>query len=218
MQIHCKIILNAKVTRLVKMIIPGLRFLMTSRSICWRRVVSTFALTLIAGLSCLLLMGTPPAIAGIDDDKFEGNIFALYGGNGSLVPPKVTLTDSFKRGKPALLVFYVDDSRDCKQYATVVSQLQAYYGRVSDFMPINVDAIPNKSTYAPTEWGYYYAGVVPQTVLLDQSGKVAFNGKGKVHFERVDDAFRKVFNLLPRSESVELKQRSVNEFNTELAK
>ncbi|WP_199248793.1 thylakoid membrane photosystem I accumulation factor [[Phormidium] sp. ETS-05] len=157
-------------------------------------------------------------MAGLKDDNFDGNIYALYGGNGSLVPPKVTLAEALKRDdKPALLVFYVDDSSDCKQYATVVSQLQSYYGRVADFLPVSVDAIPVQSSYSPSEPGYYYQGVVPQTVLLDQSGKLVFNGLGQVPFEKVDDAFREVFNLLPRSESLELKQRPVNELNTELA-
>ena len=117
---------------------------------------------------------------------------------------------------PALLVFYVDDSSDCKQYAIVVSRLQEYYGRAASLIPISVDAIPVKSTYTPEEPGYYYQGIVPQTVLLNQKGEVVFNGKGQVKFEEVDDVLREVFDLLPRSESVELKRRSFNEFNTEL--
>jgi len=52
----------------------------------------------------------PPALASIDD-RFDGNIFVLYGGNGSLVPPKVTLAKSLAGDRPTLLVFYVDDSR-----------------------------------------------------------------------------------------------------------
>lgn len=166
---------------------------------------------------CWCLAAMPPALAGLNDDRFDGNIYALYGGNGSLVPPKVTLAKALKReDKAALLVFYLDDSSDCKQYATVVSQLQAYYGRAADLIPINVDAIPVKTTYAPSEPGYYYEGVVPQTVLLDLSGQIAFNGNGQVPFEEVDDAFREVYNLLPRSESLELKRKPVNELNTEL--
>ncbi|MCL1470034.1 thylakoid membrane photosystem I accumulation factor [Argonema antarcticum] len=184
----------------------------------WRQIFASCLLTLFAALSCLLLMGTPPALAGINDDYFDGNIYVLYAGNGSLVPSKVTLAQSLKGNKPTLLVFYVDDSRDSKQYAAVVSHLQQFYGRAADIIPVDVDSIPAKSTYEPTEPGYYYKGFVPQVVLFDQSGKEVLNGKGQVPFEQVDDAFRKLFNLLPRSESAELKQRVVNEFNTELAK
>lgn len=183
-----------------------------------RRLFASSLLTLVAALFCLLLIGTPPALAGINDDKYDGNIFVLYAGNGSLVPSKVTLAQSLKRDTPTLLVFYTDDSKDCKQYAIVVSRLQEFYGRAADFIPVSVDAIPAKSTYAPTEPGYYYKGYVPQVVLLDKSGKEVLNAKGQVPFEQIDDAFRELFNLLPRSESVELKLRSFNEFNSELTK
>ena len=43
-----------------------------------------------------------------------------------------------------------------------------------------------------------------------------FNGKGQVKFEAMDDILRNLFHLLPRSESVELKQKTFNEFNSEL--
>jgi hypothetical protein len=181
-----------------------------------RLLVSRCLLSLVAILGCLLLLGAPPALAGLNDDKFDGNIFVLYGGNGSLVPPRVTLAESLKQHKPALLVFYVDDSSDCKRYATVVSYLQAPYGRAASFIPVNIDSLALKSTYTPTEPGYYYEGLVPQTVLIDQKGKVVLNETGQVAYERVDDVFRKVFDLLPRSESVELKRRTFNEINTEL--
>jgi thiol-disulfide isomerase/thioredoxin len=160
----------------------------------------------------------PAALAGINDDRFDGNIFVLYAGNGSLVPPKVTLAASLEQKKPVLLVFYVDDSRDCKQYAPVVSRMQAFYGRAANFVLVNVDAIVPKSSYKPSEPGYYYKGVVPQVLVFNQSGDVVLNEKGLVPFEQVDDTFREVFDLLPRSKSVELKRRLVNEFNTELTK
>ncbi|MBV8883671.1 MAG: thylakoid membrane photosystem I accumulation factor [Chroococcidiopsidaceae cyanobacterium CP_BM_RX_35] len=180
----------------------------------WRRQISLCLIMLV----CLFLLSMPPALAGLNDDHFDGNIFVLYGGNGSLVPSKVTLAESLKRDRPTLMVFYVDDSSDCKQYAIVVSQIQAFYGRAADLIPVNVDAIPIKSTYAPTEPGYYYKGFVPQVLVFDQAGKVVLDKKGQVPYEQVDDTFRELFNLLPRSESVELKRRPVNEFNTELTR
>jgi hypothetical protein len=167
-------------------------------------------------LACLVWLYPTPALAGLNDDRFDGDIFALYAGNGSLVPPKVTLEEAFKRQRPALLVFYLDDSRDCKQFATVVSQLQGFYGRVSDFIPMRVDSLPVQAEFSPVEPGYYYEGSVPQTILFDSMGKVVLNEVGVVSFEAVDDVFREVFDLLPRSQSVPLKRRSVNELTTEL--
>ncbi|MGK7946664.1 MAG: thioredoxin family protein, partial [Microcystaceae cyanobacterium] len=82
-----------------------------------------------------------PAFASIDDDRLDGNIFVVYAGNGSLVPSKITLADSLKRERPAIIVYYVDDSRDCKQYAIVVSRLQEFYGRAATIIPVSIDSI-----------------------------------------------------------------------------
>ena len=179
----------------------------------WWRSVSVLILSV---MTIAVLAFSNPALAGLTDDRYDGEIFALYAGNGSLVPPKVELEDSFNKHKPALMVFYTDDSSDSKQFSSVVSQLQAFYGRAADFLPIRVDSLPIKEKYDPTEPGYYYKGFVPQTVLFDQSGKVVFDGKGNVAYEQVDEVFRTVFDLLPRSESTALKRRVVNEVNIEL--
>lgn len=187
----------------------------TTRYMKWR-LVSSCLLSLVAIFSCLLLLGTPPALAGLNDDQFDGNIFVLYGGNASLVPPRMSLAESMKQKKPAVLVFYVDDSKDCKQYTTVVSRLQAFYGRAASLIPIDVDTLSLKSTYEPTEPAYYYKGLVPQIVVINQKGKVVLNETGQVPYERIDDVLRKVFDLLPRAESVELRRRQFNELNAEL--
>lgn len=188
--------------------------LLNNRSLPQR--LTTFLLSLIIIFGFFLGLGTPTALASLTDDHYDGTIFTLYGGNGSLVPPKVTLADSFQRHKPALLVFYLDDSKDCKEYTTTVSQLQAYYGRAADFIPLTVDSLSPNPSKDPQNPRYYYQGFVPQTVLINQSGKVVFDEKGIVPFEKVDDVFREVFDLVPRSESVTLKRRQVNELNTEL--
>ena len=159
---------------------------------------------------------TSSAYAGIDDDRLDGNIFVVYAGNGSLVPPRLNLAETFQRKIPAIIVYYLDDSSDCKRFAAIVSRFQEFYGRAASIIPVTVDSIPLKSSYRPDEPGYYYRGGVPQTVVLDQQGKVVYDGLGNVKYEDVDDVLRKVFELLPRSESVELKRRSFNEFNAEL--
>jgi len=179
--------------------------------------LSRFLLVVLLSVGSFLCF-TFPATAALNNDRYDGEIFALYAGNGSLVPPKVSLEASLQRHYPALLLLYADDSRDCKQYAVVVSQLQGVYGRVTNFIAVRADSIPVKSTYAPTEPGYYYHGVVPQTVVFDTHGKVVLNASGARSFESVDDVFRQMFELLPRSESAELKRRPLNEINTELVK
>lgn len=157
-----------------------------------------------------------PAWAALTDDRYDGDIFALYAGNGSLVPPKSTLANSLQKKKPVLLVFYTDDSSDCKKYSLIVSQTQAFYGRVIDILAIRVDSLPVKNRFEPIEAGYYYKGFVPQTLIFDQAGKVVLNETGAIEYEKIDDEFRKIFDLLPRSQSIPLKRRMVNEVSTEL--
>jgi hypothetical protein len=160
----------------------------------------------------------PSASASLQDDRFDGNIFALYAGNGSLVPPQLTLAQSFKGERPTILTFYIEDSQDCKQFSATVSELQAYYGRAADIIPINVDAIPLKASYSNDEPGYYYRGKVPQTLVFDVSGQKVLDIVGKTTFEPFDNKLREIFNLLPRSESIELKRRPFNEVNAEIVK
>ena len=194
--------------------IKQLRAILTSdRFKIWHSLTKIFILFI--AVVCLGSYWTSPAIASINDDRYEGNIFILFAGNGSLVPPRIDLAASLAREIPAIIVFYVDDSSDCKQFSGVVSRLQEYYGRAASIIPVSVDSLI-KSEYTPQEPGYYYQGVVPQTVVLDGIGQVVYNGKGQVPYEEIDDTLREVFDLLPRSESVTLKRRSFNEFNSEL--
>lgn len=160
--------------------------------------------------------GTLGAIASLTDDRYDGNIFALYAGNGSLVPPKTTLAEAFRRQRPALLVFYLDDSRDSKQHSSVISQLQAFYGRAADFIPVSVDSVLPQRSYGPEEPEYYYRGFVPQVVLFDQSGEIVLDETAQVSFEHIDDQFRALFSLVPRDSSEERVPKAVNEINTEM--
>jgi len=181
-----------------------------------RRLSTTLVLIGLLAVAWLSLGGQPVALAGLTDDNYDGNIFALYAGNGSLVPPRVSLEQSIKYNKPAIVVIYVDDSSDCKKFSSVISQLQAPYGRVANFIPIMADSIPVKASYDPTEAGYYFENAVPQTLVFDAEGEVVFNHTGITTYEAIDDVMREVFDLLPRSESVELRRRPINEVNTEL--
>lgn len=182
----------------------------------WKRLFNLFLIILITGVVSFQLLGVSPASAGIDDDRFDGNIYVVYAGNGSLVPSRVSFDVALKRPTPTILVYYLDDSRDCKQFAIVVSRMQEFYGRAANLIPVNVDTIPVQDSYTPNETGYYYQNVVPQTVILDQQNKMIYNGKGIIPFEEVDDVLRKVFDLIPRNKSTTLQRRSFNEFNTEL--
>jgi thiol-disulfide isomerase/thioredoxin len=180
----------------------------------WRQFISKCLLLNV----CLCFLIIQPVFAGAFDDRNEGNIFVVYAGNGSLVPPRETLATALSAHKPVFMMFYVDDSSDCKQYAITASRVQEFYGRPSEIIPVNVDTIPPQDKYEPTEPGYYYSGKVPQVVVFNQEGKVVLNKTGQVPFEEIDDQFREMFDLLPRTETAQLKRRSFNEFSSELAK
>ena len=165
-----------------------------------------------------LSIGVMSASAVLEDDRYDGDIFALYAGNGGIVPPRSTLQNSLKAGKPTVVVFYLDDSKDCKTYALTVSRIQEFYGRAMDISAIRVDSLPVKETYEPNEAGYYYRGFVPQTVIFDSAGKVRFDELGNTDYEKIDDALRSVFNLEPRDKSEVLTRRRLNDVNIEITK
>jgi len=168
-------------------------------------------------LCCWLLLGlAAPVQASLQDDRFDGNIFALYAGNGSLVPPKVSLASSLASHNVSLVLFYVDDSADCKQFSSTYSQLQSGYGRAADFIPVSADTVIPGEDYPKDDPRHYYSGQVPQLVILDQQGEVIWDKAGQTPINDIDDRLRELFDLLPREESETLQRRSVNEVNTEL--
>ncbi|BAY73933.1 hypothetical protein NIES25_03410 [Nostoc linckia NIES-25] len=180
----------------------------------WRRLLSKCMLLVV----CLFIISMQPAYAGLNDDRYDGNMFVVYAGNGSLVPSKQTLAQALAEHKPVFLAFYLDDSSDSKRYAISISRVQELYGRVVEIIPISVDSIPLKQTYDSKEPGYYYSGRVPQVLVFNRSGQVVLNKTGQVAFEDIDDEFRKIFDLSPRTETAQLKRRAFNEFSSELAK
>ena len=182
------------------------------------RLISPILRFFIITLFCLIttIGFVPSALAEIDTDRYDGNIFVVYAGNGSLVPSKTTLKQSMEKNIPAILVYYLDDNSDSKQFAFFVSRLQEFYGRAATIIPTVVDTIEPKKKYSKDEVGRYYRGAIPQTVIINQKGKKVFDEIGLIPFEQADDALRKVFDLLPRDQSVELKRRSFNQFNSEL--
>jgi len=146
------------------------------------------------GVGCLavlvaiaLLLNCSLASASINDDNYDGNIFVLYAGNGSLVPPKLNLEQSLQLGKPAVLVFYIDDSQDCKKYAYSLNRLQAKFTPAVSIIPINVDSLQPTTPEAK-----YYRQRVPQTIVIDRQGKLVLDAMGSNVIEQVESALVQV--------------------------
>jgi hypothetical protein len=182
-----------------------------ARHVSLKRIVLSFCLALMAILSICV----SPASASMNDDRYDGNVFVLYAGNGSLVPARLTLKETRDRQLPALLVYYVDDNSDSKKFAPIVSEIQSYYEKVVSIIPVAVDSIPVKSSYAKDEVGYYYEGKIPQTVVLDSNGKVVFNQAGQVDFNVLDNVFRKLLDLpIREGENLLQPSKAFNEYNS----
>ncbi|QBE69155.1 Thioredoxin family protein [Synechococcus sp. WH 8101] len=164
---------------------------------------------------CLaFLLIVPPAQAGRDDDAYDGNIFALYAGNGSLVPPATSLDDALAAGRTSVLVFYLDDSRTSKAFAPSVSELQRLWTRNIDLMPLTTDALQDRVDQGPTDPAHYWGGHIPQVVVIDGAGSVLLDATGQVPLDRINAAISKATGLpAPEGSSTSL---SFNELNTEI--
>ena len=74
---------------------------------------------------CLtLIFFVSSAYAARDTDSYDGNIFPIYAGNGSLVPPASTLEEALENNRTSVIIFYLDDSATSKAFAPVVSGLK----------------------------------------------------------------------------------------------
>ena len=71
------------------------------RSVPPQRWLMRGVLVLCSALLVLGALGASPALAGIDDDHYDGSIFPLYASNGALVPPKTDLATSLQKRRPA---------------------------------------------------------------------------------------------------------------------
>ena len=175
---------------------------------------------------CLLLLtllpmpwlglAIPPAEAALNTNSYDGNIYALYAGNGSLVPPRSTLEQAMAAGRPVVIVYYLDDASASKRYAPVVSELQRLWGNALELMPLATDPLQNRPDGGPTDPAHYWSGVVPQVVVLDGSGTVRLNASGPVELSRINAAISAATGLpLPQGVGQETTM-SFNELNSEV--
>ncbi|MGC6483494.1 MAG: thylakoid membrane photosystem I accumulation factor [Synechococcus sp.] len=169
--------------------------------------------SLLGLLLAITLMGSP-VHASLTSDSYDGNIYALYAGNGSLVPPATTLQDSQAAGRTSVLVFYLDDSSTSKAFAPVVSELQRLWGRAVDLMPLTTDTLQGRPTEGSTDPATYWHGRIPQVVVLDGQGSVLLDQDGQVPLVAINKAISAATGIAaPEGVSTTL---SFNELNTEV--
>ena len=157
-----------------------------------------------------------PASAVLNDNAYDGNIYALYAGNGSLVPPSTTLADSMASGRTAVIIYYLDDSTVSKRFAPVVSELQRFWGRNIDLMPLTTDALQGRETSDPNDPAHYWKGTIPQVTVINADGQVVFDRDGQVPLASINAAISGATGL-PAPDFSEIDQEgSFNEVNVEV--
>ena len=173
-------------------------------------------LRIFSSLLIVLLLFVNPVFSARDTDSYDGNIFPIYAGNGSLVPPPSTLSESLKNERTSVMVFYLDDSSTSKQFAPVVSGIKLLWSSSVDLIPLAIDELDNDDQKTYKDPGYYWHGNIPQTVILDGKGNVLLDEEGQVSFDQINDAITKATGL--KKPDFDLTVKSFNEYNSEPSK
>ena len=167
---------------------------------------------LFAALLTLVLALAAPAQAARDTNSYDGNIFALYAGDGALVPPSVSLADALAAERPVLLAFFLDDSAASKAFAPLLSDLSGRWGKVVDLIalpsePYRVD--PKAPVGDPS---HYWRGTVPQLLVINSEGKVLLDVDGRMDPTEIEAALSEATGLSISNN--ERRSTSFNEINS----
>ena len=173
-------------------------------------------LKIFSSLLIFFFLFVNPVYSARDTDSYDGNIYPIYAGNGSLVPPQSTLSESLKNERTSVLVFYLDDSSTSKLFAPVVSGIKLLWSSSVDLIPLSIDELDNDDKKTVTDPGYYWHGKIPQTVILDGKGNVLLDEEGQVTFDQLNDAITKGTGL--KKPDFDLEVKSFNEYNSEPSK
>jgi len=168
-------------------------------------------------LTALIVLGVlawpQMAWASLDNDQYDGNIFALYAGNGSLVPPRLSLADAMAEHRVTVLVYYLDDSAASKQFAGVVSELQRVWGNSIELLPLVTDPLQGRADEGPTDPLHYWRGMIPEVVVLGADGHEVFEASGPVRLGAIHGALSQATGLPLPPALAEGSAVSFNELN-----
>ena len=178
----------------------------------------------VAALLLVLAVGLglgAPAEASLENDRYDGNIFALYAGNGSLVPPRSSLELALQEHRVAVVVYYLDDSSVSKRFAPVVSELQRVWGNRVELIPLVTDPLRPGGKAAAGDLpsgdpSRYWSGLIPQVVVFDREGQVVFDASGQVEVDAINGAVSRATGLPLPAPSGLGSTRSFNELNSEV--
>ena len=170
-------------------------------------------LNAILSFGLIILLFVSPTYAARDNNSYDGNIYFLYGANGSLVPPSSTLAKSLERSRTSVIIYYLDDSATSKSFAPKVSALQLLWKNAIDLIPVSTDEFQGIIQNDIKKEGFYWHGNIPQIVVIDGNGKVQLDKEGQVSLEEINAAISNATGLDAPKYSVSIK--SFNEYNSE---
>ena len=173
-------------------------------------------INLFISIFILLIININPVYSARDTNSYDGNIFPIYAGNGSLVPPQSTLTESLRNNRTSVLVFYLDDNASSKEFAPVVSGIKLLWSSSIDLIPIAIDEIDNLENKKLNDPGFYWSGNIPQVVIIDGDGNVLLDEQGQVSINDINDAISKGTGL--NKPDFDITVKSYNEYNSEPSK
>jgi hypothetical protein len=153
------------------------------------------------------------ARADLENDRYDGNIFALYAGNGSLVPPRLSLAEALELHRVTVLVYYLDDSATSKQFAGVVSELQRVWGSAIELLPLVTDPLQGRADEGPSDPLHYWRGSIPEVVVLGGDGRVVLTGSGQVDLADLHQALSQATGIPLPPALAERTAVSFNELN-----
>jgi hypothetical protein len=185
-----------------------------------RLVPRSMARVLTVVVLLLSLLGLGPAIAqaSLTNNNYDGNIYALYAGNGSLVPPRSSLGQALAEQRPAVVVYYLDDDTSSKQFAPVVSELQRLWGNTVELIPLVTDPLQNRPEQGPSDPAHYWHGRIPQVVVFSPEGRVLLDQEGQVPLDAINDAVSQATGITIPEEFRRSTTVSINELNAEVVR
>ena len=164
----------------------------------------------------IFLSTASKANAARDTNSYDGNIFPIYAGNGALVPPTTTLQESLNNERISVLFFYLDDSSDSKVMAPVISGLDLIWKNNIDIIAITTDELQNEpKSENPNQPKFYWNGLIPQTIIIDNYGEVKFSRNGLVDIDDLNKIIGEIKGIKVNDTAFSVK--SFNEYNSTIS-
>ena len=167
-------------------------------------------------LISILFFLNSPVNASRTTDSYDGNIFPIYAGNGSIVPPQTSLKESIENERISILFFYLDDSADSKLVVPIISGLDLIWRSNIDIIALTTDELQGKEFKNTKEEGYYWNGYIPQTVLIDGEGNIKYDKNGLIDIDEINKIIGEIKGI--EIDDTSFSVESFNEYNSTISK